>query len=665
MIFKKTSTFIVILNRFIRLFLVTSLLATTAAFSLPTFTAGSDITVDQNSGFYGPTDWATNIVATNPIFEVLSINYSGSLAFISSPEITINASGQLSFEPSLNTNGSATVTVALRDQSNGQLSIAATFRIKVTFINAPPTFDVNSPDQIIDEKAGVQAILGWATNISAGVSPEENTQNIAFTASIVSKSAFMSFTQVPRVEKSGTLIYEVANKANGTATIDVVLKDDGSNFAPNSNISTTLTFTITVNPINDPPSFTIGPNIHIDEHTGLVTMPNWVTSISAGAPDEDANQNISFVINTKSITTFLEYDVPVTVDASGTLSFQATPHYNGVAVYEISLVDDGLSTSPHDNSSALQGFTVSVDFVNDAPSFILGADIVQDEGDNTTIVPAYATNISTGESPNEQDQELLFTVVFQQVTGSLAFLRAPEIDGTGQLIFRVTEHTYGEAIFDVYLSDDGPFEAPNENTSEKLSFKITINKVNFPPNDLFLNKSEISEKQPIGSIVGKLTTSDLDPEDSHNYALVPGDGSDDNASFSLDGENLLTSEIFDWEIKNIYTIRVKTSDGEFSLEKSFTITIEKLIEGIKFANAITPNGDGENDTWELEDIEAFPNVTVFIYDSAGQNVFKTKQGYQPWDGTYNGQPLPMGTYYYIINLHDGINEYKGTITIIL
>jgi gliding motility-associated-like protein len=260
---------------------------------------------------------------------------------------------------------------------------------------------------------------------------------------------------------------------------------------------------------------------------------------------------------------------------------------------------------------------------------------------------------------------LRFSVVFQQVTGSLAFLASPTLDVAGELTFRPTQHTHGEAIFDVYLIDDGEFEPPHINQSPVQSFIITVNKVNFPPNDLILSNTIILEKQPVGTYVGSFTTADLDPEDVHNYALVPGEGSEDNGSFTLDGNDLLTNEEFDFNTKTDYTIRVKTSDGEFSLEKSFNITIEKLIEGVKFANAITPNGDGENDVWELEDIEAFPDVTVFIYDRAGLSVYKSKQGYVPWDGTHNGKALPMGTYYYVIDLHDNVNVYKGTITIIL
>ncbi len=650
---------------FFSLLIATSLLGPLVAPGQPTFTAGGDVTVNQNSGAYSSaTPWATNIVATQPQFNILSINFSGFLTFATDP--AIDANGFLTFEPTLNRSGSATVTVELEDLSTGQKSIPATFRIYVNFINTAPTFTVTNPTITIDEKDGAQALLGWATDISAGPNPEEITQDIAFTTTLISQTPYMSFVVSPKVDKTGTLVFQADDKANGTAVVQVTLVDDGSGFAPNENTSLPDTLTIIINPVNDAPSFTVGDNIQVDEHAGLVTISNWATNITAGAPDEDVSQTLTFIISQKSISTYLQYDIPVSVDATdGTLTFQATPHYNGVAVYEIFLQDDGPSSPPHDNTSPLTGFTIQVDFINDPPSFVIGPDIVIDEGDNTYIQENWATNISPGESPNEQDQQLSFTVVFRQVTGSLAFLRSPEIDTNGTLIFRPTQHTYGEAIFDVYLVDDGEFEAPHQNQSPAQAFVITVNQVNYPPNDLFLSNTEILEKQPAGSYVGTLTTADLDPEDTFAYALVPGEGSDDNDSFYLDGDNVLTNEEFDWDTKNSYTIRIKTSDGEFSLEKSFVITIEKLIEGIKFANAITPNGDGENDTWELEDIEAFPNATVYIYDAAGQAVYKSKEGYTPWDGTYNGRPLPMGTYFYIIDLKDGKNVYKGTITIIL
>lgn len=651
------------MSKFFNLLIIIGLFGATYSFAQPSFTQGGDITVDQNSGVFAPTAWATNIVATTPVFEIVSINFVGFLTFTTDP--AIDATGNLTFEATANRSGIATITVLLRDMSSGMESIPATFKINVAFINTSPTFTVSNPDQVIDEKDGPQVVLAWASDISAGPNPDEVTQDINFKTTVDSLTAFMSFAQAPKVDKSGTLTYEVNTNANGSATITIALEDDGSNTPPNSNESSPVTFTITVNPINDLPSFTIGDNITVDEHTGAVSISNWATNISAGPPEEEVSQSLTFVINTISTTTFLAFDTPVSVAADGTLSFVATPHANGVAIFEIFLLDDGPSTPPHNNKSLLSGFSITVDFINDAPSFVKGGDIVVDEGDDLMTIPNWATSISPGESLNEQDQELRFSVVFQQVTGSLAFLVPPTIDVSGELVFRATEHTHGEAIFDVFLIDDGDFDPPHENQSPVQSFIITVSKVNFPPNDIILNNTVILEKQPAGTYVGSFSTADLDPEDVHNYALVPGEGSEDNASFALDGEDLLTNEEFDFNTKTEYTIRVKTSDGEFSLEKSFNITIEKLIEGIKFANAITPNGDDENDTWELEDIEAFPDVTVFIYDRAGLNVYKSKQGYTPWDGTHNGNPLPMGTYYYVIDLNDNVNVYKGTITIIL
>jgi len=652
------------LIRFFSLLVLTSLLAAITAFAQPTFVKGSDITIDQNSGAYGPVNWAINIVATTPIFHVDVNGFSGSItSFTTLP--TINASGQLSFAIPANVSGTVILSVILEDQSTGLFSIPATFKIIIDFINSAPTFTLPSADQNIDEKAGLQTVFGWATELSADANPVAVNQKITFTTSLVGQSPFMSFIQFPKVDASGTLTYEIASTANGIATIEVFLKDDGAGTFPNENTSTTETFTITVNPINDPPTFNPGDHIVIDEHTGFVTIPNWATNISAGPPDEQVSQTVNFVLTENSISPFLQFDIPVSLDASGNLSFMATPHYNGIAIYEVYLEDDGPSADPHDNKSSSIGFSISVNFINDAPSYTIGADIIVDEGDDTFTFPDWATTISPGESPNEQDQELRFSVIFQQVTGNLAFLRIPEVDVNGQLTFRATKHTHGEAIFDVYLIDDGDFEAPHVNESPVQSFKLTVTPVNFPPNDLFLSNNTLLEKQNAGTFVGEFSALDLDPEDSHTYALVPGEGSDDNDSFVLDSENLLTAEEFDWDVKREYTIRVNTSDGEFSFEKSFIITIEKLIEGIKFANAITPNGDGENDTWELEDVETFPDVTVFIYDNTGQNVYKSKQGYIPWDGTFNGRTLPMGTYYYVIDLHDGVNVYKGTVTIIL
>ena len=84
-------------------------------------------------------------------------------------------------------------------------------------------------------------------------------------------------------------------------------------------------------------------------------------------------------------------------------------------------------------------------------------------------------------------------------------------------------------------------------------------------------------------------------------------------------------------------------------------------------NAISPNGDGKNDVWKLDFLQLlYPDVEIDIYNRWGENIFNSKGYETPWDGTYNGSLLPVGTYYYVINLNDAIikDPLKGGILLI-
>lgn len=68
-------------------------------------------------------------------------------------------------------------------------------------------------------------------------------------------------------------------------------------------------------------------------------------------------------------------------------------------------------------------------------------------------------------------------------------------------------------------------------------------------------------------------------------------------------------------------------------------------------NTFTPNSDGINDTWTLTGIQRFPNCQVNVFDRWGQNIFKNTGYAKAWDGTYKGNYLPTGAYYYTIELN--------------
>ena len=81
-------------------------------------------------------------------------------------------------------------------------------------------------------------------------------------------------------------------------------------------------------------------------------------------------------------------------------------------------------------------------------------------------------------------------------------------------------------------------------------------------------------------------------------------------------------------------------------------------------NGVTPNNDGTNDSWDIPFIWYFKNNYVKIFNRWSNLVYK-KQNYQgDWKGTnQSGNPLPDGTYYYVLDLGNGREPYTGFIIV--
>ncbi|MBE9668457.1 gliding motility-associated C-terminal domain-containing protein [Mucilaginibacter boryungensis] len=88
------------------------------------------------------------------------------------------------------------------------------------------------------------------------------------------------------------------------------------------------------------------------------------------------------------------------------------------------------------------------------------------------------------------------------------------------------------------------------------------------------------------------------------------------------------------------------------------------LSGISLPNTFSPNGDGINDSWNIPGIESYPNANIQLYTRSGQKVYESTGYSTPFDGNFQGKSLPMGTYYYIINLNSGCGLLSGSVTII-
>lgn len=90
----------------------------------------------------------------------------------------------------------------------------------------------------------------------------------------------------------------------------------------------------------------------------------------------------------------------------------------------------------------------------------------------------------------------------------------------------------------------------------------------------------------------------------------------------------------------------------------------RVLKGPEVPNAFSPNGDGIHDTWKIKYLDGYPGATIDVYNRYGQIVFRSLGYDKEWDGTRNGNPLPVGTYYYIINPRNGRQIITGSVTLI-
>ena len=110
----------------------------------------------------------------------------------------------------------------------------------------------------------------------------------------------------------------------------------------------------------------------------------------------------------------------------------------------------------------------------------------------------------------------------------------------------------------------------------------------------------------------------------------------------------------------VYTL--SAGAGDCANASQVTVTVRPAI---RIPNAFSPNGDGRDDTWEIDRIGTFAGNTVAVFNRWGNQVFQTTNygRANEWRGDINGQPAPVGTYYYVIVLAPG-KAFSGSLTVV-
>ena len=109
-----------------------------------------------------------------------------------------------------------------------------------------------------------------------------------------------------------------------------------------------------------------------------------------------------------------------------------------------------------------------------------------------------------------------------------------------------------------------------------------------------------------------------------------------------------------------YSLKVSGKGGCSASDEVFILVLKPP----EMPNAFSPNGDGINDYWIIKNINRYPDASIDVFDRYNQKVFHSDNYSTPWDGKFNQKPLPIGTYYFVINPKNGLNTMSGSVTII-
>jgi len=276
---------------------------------------------------------------------------------------SVSPDGTLVYLPALNAYGTSTFTVVVRDSGGTEgggtdTSEPQDFGIQIVPVNDAPSFTASNPE-VVNEDAGSQTINKWAT-FNPGA-PNESDQTATYSVTDVSNPSL--FSELPSVDSNGTLTYTPAPDAYGTSTFTVIVRDSGGTENAGHDTSEPQTFTITVNPVNDAPSFTASDPAAVNEDSGTRSILNWAT-FNPGSASESGQSATYFVYDVSNPALFS--DLP-SVDGNGTLTYTPAHNAYGTSTFTVMVRDSGGTENGGVDSSGPQTFTITVNPVNDAP----------------------------------------------------------------------------------------------------------------------------------------------------------------------------------------------------------------------------------------------------------------------------------------------------------
>ncbi|MFT5489908.1 MAG: hypothetical protein ACI8V5_000247 [Limisphaerales bacterium] len=599
----------------------------------PTFTAANPPGVVEGSGAHIVNTWVTLFDPGNA-FESLQTIANFTISNISDPSFftiapDVDSPGALSYTLAPDASGSVTFEVSIQDsggRANGgfDTSDSLSFTLTVTDINDKPTFTTTPatlPPSL--EDSGTVTISNWAA-LDPGNAFESGQMVDHFDVNVTSGPGI--FLTPPAIDANGTLTYTPAADANGDAMISVTVTDDGES-AVGVNTSDAQTFTISVTPVNDAPSFTASDPTTVNEDSGMTTQTGWASAFDSGPANEsgqaiDAGGYAVTVLTNPGI-----FSAPPAVADNGDLSFSLAAGGSGQSTFSVTVRDNGGTADNGANTSAPQTFTLTVDGVNDKPSFTASNPPTILEDAAVVTIPNWAA-FDPG-APGEVGQ----AVMDYLITGVDAafFETAPDVDNNGQLTYHLAADVNGMTTFTVEVQDNGGSTPPGIDTSDPATFTITVTPVNDEPTFTATNPPAVNEDATMVTVNGWVTKFDAGPNDENGQTptYTVENVSDDDffaaPPLVMANGDLTYTPADDVNGTATFTVKVQDSgglavvgdDNESPVSAPFTITVNSVND--RPTISLNPLSDIDEDAG-MQTVNGFAEFAVGADNESGQTI---------------------------------------------
>jgi VCBS repeat-containing protein len=451
-----------------------------------------------------------------------------------SPYLSPNPAGIVSYKTAANRAGDVRVTITVHDDggtfSGGVDNFSQPFTVKITPVNDAPSGTDNTITTLEDSPVTL-AVSAFGFSDPDDVPANDDTPADLFAAVKITSLPTAGTLKLDGVAvQAGQLVtvndinanklafYPAAN-GNGTgyATFAFQVQDNGGTEHGGIDLEPpeqAHTITLNVTAVNDPPSFTKGPDKIVHEGAGAQTFANWATNISAGPPNE-TGQTLTFQVVGNTNTAL--FSIQPQVSSTGTLTFTPASNTTGSATITINLHDNGGTANGGQDTSGSQTFTITL-IVNHAPTG-LNDSYVTDK--NATLTVSAGSGVLANDSDVDGDT-LTAQLIQGPGHGSLS------LNSNGSFVYTPSANYYGNDSF-TYRPFDGSITSASD---------ITVSlRVNAPPqaldNGLYMNIHDTTLITGV-SVAGVLTN-DYDPDYDTLTAVLVSNPAHGSVTLNSDG----------------------------------------------------------------------------------------------------------------------------------